>query len=148
MKTIIGISIALAIILLNGCAQKAQEGIISGVDLISIHEITTKPGIDEKEFEKFVMNEIAPLYKNVNGQDLFLSKGYVGQRTGQYAIFITFPTVEARNQIYHLNGDWDKDFASKLDSAGPIIWEKFDSFAYGFDGQHNTDYLRVEIKDE
>ena len=126
MKTLKGIYFVLVLFLLSACSQK---GVITGVDLISIHDITLKPGADEKEFEKLVINEIAPLYKQVNGQDLFLSKGYVGQRTGQYAIFITFPTVEDRNGTYHLSGEWSKEFLKflkekKLCGKSLILWQQ------------------------
>lgn len=132
----------IAFFMLSGCNQKSEKEVFSTLDLISIHDITVKPGVDEKEFESLVMNEIAPLYRKLHGQDLFLTKGYVGRRTGQYAIFITFPTVEDRNKVYPLSGGFSEEF-DKVMEGNDALWAKFDSMAEGFDGSHCTDYVRV-----
>ena len=99
-------------------------------------------GSVEKEFENFVMNEVAPLYRKMKGQDLFLGKGYVGQRTGQYAIFITFETVDDRNNIYPLSGGFSEEF-NKVMEENEGWYEKFQSMAEGFDGIVCTDYIKV-----
>ena len=142
MKTLSGISIVFALLFISACNQKSEKDNFSTLNLISIHEITIKPGVDEKEFESFVMSEIAPLYRKLEGQDLFLTKGYVGQRTGQYAIFITFPTIEDRNNVYPLSGGFSEEF-DKIMEGKDALWEKFNSMAEGFDGAHCTDYVRV-----
>jgi len=71
-----------------------------------------------------------------------LGKGYVGQRTGQYSIFITFETVEDRNRIYPLSGGFLKEF-HKVMEGKDALWGKFRSMADGFDGVIVTDYLKV-----
>lgn len=143
MKKLIGISLVLGLIMMSGFIHKAEKEKVRELTLFSIHEISIKPGVNEKEFEDFVMTEIAPLYRQMEGQDLFLTKGYVGKRMGQYAIFITFPTVKERNRIYPLTGDGFSEEFKKVMEGKESIWEKFDSMAEGFDGMHCTDYLKV-----
>ncbi len=112
------------------------------LEVFSVHDLEIKDGVNQKEFETFVMNEIAPLYRQMKGQDLFLTKGYVGKRTGQYAIFITFESLEDRNRIYPLSVGFSEEF-NKVMEGKDSLWEKFDSMAEGFDGTTNTDYIRV-----
>ncbi|NQU53754.1 MAG: hypothetical protein HQ522_14585 [Bacteroidetes bacterium] len=144
MKKIIGISMVLVLLILSGFINKVEKEKASDLKVFSIHELSIKPGVNEKEFKDFVMNEIAPLYRQMKGQDLFLAKGYVGNRMGQYAIFITFPTVKDRNRIYPLSGDGFSEEFKKVMEGKKSIWEKFDSMAEGFDGMHCTDYVKVD----
>ena len=142
MKKIIGFSLVFALFMMSACDIGTKNEIPSDFEIISIHELKLKPGVDEKEFEHFVMNEVAPLYRQMKGQDLFLGKGYVGQRTGEYAIFITFKTVQDRNNIYPLSGGFSDEYNKVMD--GHEGWyEKFQSMAEGFDGMVVTDYLKV-----
>jgi hypothetical protein len=142
MKKIVGLSIVLAFLMTTACNQNIESEKTSDFEIISIHELTLKPGVDEKEFEQFVMNEVAPLYRQMKGQDLFLGRGYVGQRTGEYAIFITFETVEDRNNIYPLSGGFSEEF-NKVMEENEGWYEKFQSMAEGFDGIVCTDYVKV-----
>jgi hypothetical protein len=143
MKKIIGITAILIALILNACSPNPEKEKFSKLNVYSVHDLQLKSGVNEKEFETFVMNEIAPLYRQMKGQDLFLTKGYVGNRMGQYAIFITFPTVKERNKIYPLSGDGFSDEFKKVMKGKESIWAKFNSMAEGFDGMHNTDYVRV-----
>lgn len=142
MKKIFGISIVFLILMIIVFGQDLENKGITKFEIISIHDLKLKPGVDEKEFETFVMDKIAPLYRQMKGQDLFLGKGYVGQRTGQYSIFITFTTVEDRNRIYPLTGGFSEEF-DKVMEGTDALWEKFRSMADGFDGIIVTDYLKV-----
>lgn len=143
MKRIIGISIVFAIMMMTACDQGVENKQTADFEVICIHDLKLKPGVDEKEFETFVMNEIAPLYKQMKGQDLFLGKGYVGQRTGQYSIFITFESLDDRNRIYPLDVGFSEEF-HKVMEGKDAMWEKFRSMAEGFDGMIVTDYLKVD----
>lgn len=142
MKKIFGIATIIALLMMTAC-DKGQDNVrITDVEIISIHDLTLKPGADVKEFEALVRNEIAPLYRQMKGQDLFLAKGYEGQRKGEYSIFITFITVEDRNRIYPLSGGFSDEFHKHMEGT-EAMWEKFNSMAEGFDGFHCTDYLKV-----
>ena len=140
MKKYIGISIVFAIMMMTACDQGAENIKTTDIEIISIHDLKLKPGVDEKEFETFVMGEIAPLYKQMNGQDFFLGKGYVGQRTGQYSIFLTFKTLEDRNNIYPPSGGFSDEY-NKVMEGHEAWWDEFQTMAEGFDGIVVTDYL-------
>ena len=140
MKKIFGISIVIAIAMMTACDLSVENEKTTDLEIISIHDLKLKPGVDEKEFETFVMSEIAPLYKQMKGQDFFLGKGYVGQREGQYSIFLTFNTLEDRNNIYPLSGGFSEEF-EEITGGKDAMWNKFVSMAEGFDGVIVTDYL-------
>ena len=107
------------------------------VEVISVHDITIKPGINEKEFEAFVMNELAPIYNKMKGQNLILAKGDRGIRTNKYAIILTFESIEDRNRIYPPSGEFVGDF------GGDSLWNKFDSMVDDGLGKSHTDYVKV-----
>lgn len=146
MKITTGISIAFVFLFFIACNQKNDSKVkkekIQTLEVFSVHDLKIKPNVNEKEFEIFVMKEIAPLYRQMKGQDLFLAKGYVGIRTGQYAIFITFESLEDRNRIYPPSIGFSEEF-NKVMEGKDSLWKKFDSMAEGFDGTTNTDYVRV-----
>ena len=83
MKKYIGISLAMIFFMMTACDINIEKEKTTEFEVICIHDLKLKPGVDEKEFENFVMNETAPLYRQMKGQDLFLGKGYVGQRAGE-----------------------------------------------------------------
>jgi hypothetical protein len=141
MKKIFGISIVIALLMMTACDMVVQNEKTTDFEVICIHDLKLKPGVDENEFENFVMNEVAPLYRQMKGQDLFLGKGYVGQRKGEYSIFITFKTVEDRNRIYPLSGGFSDEFNKVME--GNAWYDKFQSMAEGFDGIIVTDYEKV-----
>lgn len=140
MKLLVLISIVLAFLMIGAGIQKVdfngdkQNDLSLGV--ISVHDLELKPGVDAKEFETFVMKEIAPIYKKMKGQNLILVKGDRGVRTEKYAIILTFESIEDRDRIYPPSGEFVGDFGEAS------IWEKFDSMANGL-GAVFTDYVRV-----
>lgn len=142
MKNNIGISILFVMLMTTAFGQGDEKGKTTDYEIIAMHDLRLKPGVDEKEFENFVMDKIAPLYNKMEGQNLFLGKGYVGQRAGEYSIFITFKTVEDRDRIYPLAGGFSEEFL-KVFEGTDTLWDKFRSMAYGFDGVICTDYLKV-----
>ena len=142
MKDLIGITVLLSLFMINACSKKVEKERDSELQVISIHELKIKSGVNETEFEAFVMNEIAPLYRQIEGQDLFLAKGYVGQKTGQYVIFITFQTLEQRNKTYLSTGDSEE--LKKVMEGKDDLWDKFYTMAEGFDGIQCTDYVKVD----
>lgn len=142
MKNFIGLFIGLTILLmsainLNPATEEAQSD-----EVICIHDLQIRPGIDEKEFETFVMNEIAPLYDQMKGQDLYLAKGDRGVRAGQYAIIITFTSIEDRDRIYPPGEGFSEEFNQIMEGTD-AIWYKFNFMAEGFDGSMHTDYVKV-----
>jgi hypothetical protein len=146
MKILFIISIVFVLLLVNACKQNVDSNDeiekILNLEVYSVHDLKIKPGVNEKDFETFVMNEIAPLYNKMKGQDLFLAKGDRGIRNGQYAIFITFRSIEDRNRIYPPVGGFAEEF-NKVFEGKDSMWGKFYSMAEGLDGTNHTDYVRV-----
>ena len=72
---------------------KVEKSEPSTFEVCAIHELEVKSGVDLKEFESFVMKEIAPIYNNMKGQNLYLVKGDRGIRTDKYSIILTISTL-------------------------------------------------------
>lgn len=128
---------------MTACNQGVENKEITDLEIISIHDLKLKPGVDENEFETFVMNEIAPIYDQMKGQYFSLGKGYVGQRAGKYSIIITFESVDDRNRIYPLDVGFSEEFHKAMEGKD-AMWKKFRTMAEGFDGVVVTDYLKVD----
>jgi len=141
MKTLSGIAIGLALLMLNAYTPnvetKVDKSEESTFEVYSIHELEIKPDVDSKEFETFVMNEIAPIYNKMKGQNFTLVKGDRGLRTDKYAIVLTFESLENRNRIYPPSGDVVGDFGSEA------LWDKFGSMLNKGLGEAFTDYVYV-----
>lgn len=140
MKKIIKLILVLTIM----CAFACKNEKIENFEIYSIHEIEVLSGTDIEEFESFVMSEIAPLYNQMKGQYFFLVKGYVGQRTDKYAILLAFDTKTDRDRIYPLEEGFSQEFIDIM-AGKEEIWEKFNTMATGFDGAHNTDYIKINV---
>ena len=110
--------------------------------VIAVHPFILNDGIDEKEFEAFVLDEILPLYGAVEDQAAYLMKGDRGLRTGMYSMVLVFPDVEARNRIYPPEGGFSEDF-EKIFEGTDALFEKMDDFIVGDPWVNHTDYVNV-----
>jgi len=141
MKTLTVIAIALVLLLTSAFTanneSKVEKYEKSTLDIYSVHDIEIKQNVDSKEFEAFVINELAPIYNNMKGQRLILVKGDRGVRTNKYAIILTFESIEDRNRIYPPSGELVGDF------GGEEVWDKFDSMTSTGLGVLHTDYVVV-----
>ena len=141
MKTLRGISIVLAFLMLNAYTpnveSKVEKSEESTFEICSIHELEIKSDVDLKEFETFVMTELAPIYNKMKGQKFILVKGDRGVRTDKYAIILTFESIEDRNRIYPPSGGFVGDFGSE------VIWDKFGSMVINGIGAVHTDYVKM-----
>jgi hypothetical protein len=108
----------------------------STLQLVAIHELELIIGVDAKDIEAFVIEEIAPIYNKIEVQKFIFVKGVRGIRTGKYAFILTFESIEDRDRIYPPSGEIVADFGE--DS----MWEKFTSMATGI-GITHTDYVKV-----
>ena len=61
-----------------------------------LHTIELHPGVKAEDFEKFITEEVYPIYKKVEGWEIHLLKGDRGNRTGKYMIMFEIDSVEAR----------------------------------------------------
>lgn len=141
MKTLSAIAIVAVFLITNAFIpsneSKVEKSEKTTFDIYSIHELEIKPDVDLKEFETFVMNELAPIYNKMKGQKLILVKGDRGIRAGKYAIMLTFENIEDRNRIYPPEGGLVGDF------GGEDIWDKFSSMVSTGLGEIHTDYVKV-----
>lgn len=141
MKTISVIAIPLVLLLTNAFTPYDESNVEknekSTLAIYSVHDIEIKQDADSKEFETFVMHELAPIYNKMKGQKLILVKGDRGARTNKYAIILTFESIEDRNRIYPPSGGLVGDF------GGKEVWDKFDSMTTTGLGVAHTDYVVV-----
>ena len=113
--------------------------------VFGLHELELKPGVNEKEFETFVTDEVTPLYQRVPGQVAYLMKGDRGERTGKYALVIEIESLEVRDRIYPPKGDsWElsEEFEQALEDTGPIRDKLATFVVVDFPGIF-TDYVMV-----
>jgi len=131
----------LSFIMMIACTQqvetKVEKPIVSTSEVYAIHELELKADVDAKEFESFVIKELAPIYNKMKGQKFFLVKGDRGVRTDKYAIVLTFESIKDRDRIYPPTGEFVGDFGD--DS----VWEKLDTFVSEGLGKNHTDYVVV-----
>lgn len=141
MKSLIKVTMLLAIILLWACNEEVETKVIelkqSSFQVIAIHDIEVKSDMDLVEFETYVKNEIAPIYNKMKGQYFSLVKGDRGMRTNNYSVVLTFDSLEDRNRIYppsgEIIGNWGSD----------ETWDKFSAMLNTQLGESHTDYLKV-----
>ncbi len=137
MKSLIRISFLLIFFMMSVNAQEVENNHENTLEIIAIHQLELMPGVDAKEFETFVLEQIAPIYSKMKGQKAMLVKGDRGAQTGKYALVLTFESVEDRDKIYplsgELNGDWGDD----------ALWEKLRSMLKKGIGTAYTDYVNV-----
>ncbi len=132
MKTLARISFLLVFFIMTANAQDVE----SKLGVVAIHELELMPGVDAKEFEAFVLENIIPIYNTMKGQKGILVKGDRGIRTGKYAFILTFDSIEDRDRIYPPSGGYVGDFG---DDA---TWDKLNSMATGL-GTVLTDYVKI-----
>lgn len=141
MKLLTVFSFLFIFLMLNAFTQKAeaevQEPKPSPLEVCAIHQLELKADTDAKEFEAYVMKEIAPIYNRMKGQNFHLAKGDRGVRTNKYAIILTFDSIEDRDRIYPPSGEYVGDFGDAS------VWEKFDSYLVEGLGRTHTDYLII-----
>ena len=89
MKNLAGISLALILWCTGSMTLDAgssyYEAGESGGKVVCVHQFNLKPGQEAEAFEAFILNELAPLYNAVEGQQASLALGDRGLRSGKYA---------------------------------------------------------------
>jgi hypothetical protein len=102
--------------------------------LLGMHTVELKPGVNAKEFEEFVTNDVLPLYGKIPGQSAHLLQGDRGDRVRKYLVMIEIESPELRDQIYPLKDDgWEvsEEVEKILEDTDPI-WDKLMSFVVEF----------------
>lgn len=110
--------------------------------VLGMHQVELKPGVDEREFEDFVCNQVFPVYRMVPGQTVHLLKGDRGERAGKYMVLIELESVERRDQIYPPTGSVAKDVEQLVGNVD-AIFEKLSTFVESYPDDKYTDYVTV-----
>lgn len=111
--------------------------------VFGMHTVELRPGVDEAEFEQFVLEEVAPSV-NIPGWKLHLLKGERGERAGKYVLMLEVENLDARNRYYPAQ-DQPTEEAQREGAALQQVWEKWGTYATttpGVDTVH-TDYVLV-----
>lgn len=113
--------------------------------VLGLHVLALKPEVNEQEFESFVLEQIAPLYRRIPGQTAYLLKGDRGERKGKYLFVIELEGQEVRDRTYPPAGDaWglSEAFDRALKGTEPV-WNELATFVAQFPDPHFTDYVLV-----
>jgi hypothetical protein len=120
--------------------------------VFSIHEIELHPGVDERDFERFFLEEVAdvPIYP---GWKAYLARSDRGSRAGKYAVIIEMESVEDRDRFYpsaYEESEEGKRFDREQTPEVGQIWSKWKTFATTTPGEStvHTDYVVVERASE
>jgi hypothetical protein len=109
--------------------------------VFSMHMIALKPGVKAEDFEKFVAEEVYPVYEALPHVDVYLLKGDRGDREGKYLAMLEFPSVEARDQAFPSSGEMSAEMLKFVEALAPLA-EKWETFATPV-GVIYTDYVVV-----
>jgi hypothetical protein len=141
MKILTGIILVFAFLAVGELNAEVRKEGGAGLGVVAVHDLKLKTGINEKDFESFIVNEWLPLYSKIKGLDTFLAKGDRGIRAGEYSLILTFESIEDRNRIYPPSGETSEEI-SKIQDDINSAWEKFEPMSEGL-GETFTDYVRI-----
>ncbi len=110
--------------------------------VLGMHQMELKPGVNEKEFEDFICNQVIPIYRIVPGQTVHLVKGDRGLRAGKYMMLIELESVERRDHIYPMEGNIAEDVLQLVGNVDPVF-EKLSTYVESYPDDEYTDYVVV-----
>ena len=108
--------------------------------VFGMHMIALKPGVKAEDFEKFVTEEVYPLF-SLEGSESYLLKGDRGDRQGKYLLMSEFESVEVRDRYYPSPGEMSEE-VQQFFAAHAALLEKWTTFATPLDVIY-TDYVVV-----
>jgi hypothetical protein len=142
MKLLTGIFMVFAFLTVGELNAEEKMGEVAGLGVVAVHEMKIKPGVNEKDFESFIVNEWLPPYTKLKGVDVFLAKGDRGIRAGKYSLIFTFASIEDRNRIYPPSGETSEEISKiQMQEGMDSLWKKYKSMSEGL-GETFTDYVR------
>jgi len=110
--------------------------------VLGMHKLELKSGVDEREFEDFVCNQLIPVYRAIPGQTIHLLKGDRGERNGKYMVLIELESVERRDYIYPAEGGFAEDVQQLVGDVDPLF-DKLATYVESFPDETVTDYVIV-----
>ena len=109
--------------------------------VFGIHMIALHPGVKAEDFEKFVVEEMYPIFEVSSDMKVYLLRGDRGDREGRYLVMTEFSSVEARDQQYPSPGELSAEIQQIFVTQAAML-EKWNSFATPFNVIY-TDYVEV-----
>jgi hypothetical protein len=103
--------------------------------------IELNPGVKGEDFEKFFLEEYAPLGPKIGWYPSLL-KADRGERTGKYAAIWEIESVAARNRISSAHGSFTEDALRLLGPEFEQLNEKYNTYVAQINGSHYIDLGR------
>jgi hypothetical protein len=107
--------------------------------IYSVTPLDLHPGVKGEDFERFWLEEYALLGQRVGWQSHIL-KGDRGERVGQYAVIWEFPSVESRDRVEPVDGQFSEEGLRLLGPEFQTLNQKLDTFVTGWPF---TDYVEL-----
>ena len=128
----------LVILILAPCTRLTGQA-VSTKKVISVKEFELRDHVDTLAFEKFMLNELGPIYNAIEGQQFTLVRGDRGKRKNKYAVILQFDNFEVWNRIYPEKGK------STVKWGGtPETWQKFiDMTIDPYEESKGTSYVEI-----
>jgi len=113
-------------------------------EVVAIRELEVKPGVDEAEFERFIVTRYNPAWAQpVPGLRGYIAKGDRGAHKGRYALVLVFESQKTRDAIFPKEGGGAADkFIPML--KGPFgLNEELDKYIEPGSFSIYTDYVAL-----
>jgi hypothetical protein len=107
--------------------------------IYSVVPIELRPGVRGEDFERFWIEEYAPLGAKL-GWIGHVAKGDRGERTGKYAVIWEVPSIESRQRYSPAPGEVSQEL---LDLLGPDFDSAGQKLNVFIEGWPFTDYVEV-----
>ncbi len=108
--------------------------------VFGLHTIALKPGVDAKDFEKFVADAVSS-FPPFAGVEFYLLKGDRGDREGRYLWAIEFASIEVRQRHFPAPNEMSPEAQQQMASWAPFF-EKWETYATPINVIY-TDYVDV-----
>ncbi len=109
--------------------------------VLGMHMFALRPGVKAEDFERFVVEEMYPVYDEWPDADSYLLKGDRGDREGKYLAVFELPSVEVRDRLFPSPGETSEE-VQQFWARYTALFEKWETFATPLDAI-STDYVVV-----
>jgi len=111
-----------------------------------VHRITLKAGVDEAEFERFAVEEMAPAFSSIPGLTWRFLKGERGDRAGKYLVLWEVESVEMRDLYFPVAGEGGAEEFERLEEELQPVPQRWAEMVASFSDPSFTDYLVLSEK--
>jgi hypothetical protein len=116
-----------------------MKGVIVMAKVFGVTPLELHPGVSGKDFEKFWMEEYAPLGLRL-GWISHVLKADRGERTGKYAVIWEIASVEERDRYVSASGQLTKEGSQLLGADFDALNKRLDTYITGWPF---TDYVEI-----